>query len=122
MLRTLIVFGIVLSATTSAFGATASCRGSVKGKSLYFEATGSLTNKNNGRGLVKIDGRTVAHFDGDEAKVSYLRRSFTVKNQRGDFVSGKLNNIRTGASTLTKMELPGEGISLAGVRVQCRMH
>ena len=72
-------------------------------------------------GHVKINGRVVALFDGDAARISYLRRSFTISNARGDVVEGKLNNLSTGAATLTKLILPGEGVRIVNAPVNCSM-
>jgi hypothetical protein len=114
-------FALSVLFTVSAFGATATCKGKVQGKRLFFKAQGSVTRMEDGNGIVKINGKTVAHFDGEAAKVDYLRRKFSIRNQRGDVVEGKLHNIRTGASTLTKMVLPGEGITMFNVPVTCSM-
>lgn len=123
MIRTLLVLSVLTSALFSfqASAASAKCSGKVRGNSLYFYAKGSLTNKNDGVGHVKINGRVVAQFDGDYAKINYLFKTFTIKNNRGDIVEGKLNNLMSGAATLTKMILPGEGIRLFNVPVDCDM-
>lgn len=98
---------------------TATCSGKVQKSNLYFEAHGNPLNKSKGRGLVKINNRVVAEFQGAEAKVNYLAYTFSIRNDRGDVVRGKLNNVRTGASTVTLMDLPGEGIHLVNVPVIC---
>ncbi|MES2525969.1 MAG: hypothetical protein V4598_02740 [Bdellovibrionota bacterium] len=97
----------------------ATCTGKVRGNTLYFYAKGSLIRKSDGDGYVKINNRVVARFDGDSARINYLSKSFSIRNDRGDFVSGKVNSFATGASTLTRMELPGEGIRLVNVPVNC---
>ncbi len=124
MIRILLVLSVLTSAlfSVNVSAATATCNGTVRGVKLFFMARGSLMNRSNGTGLVKVNGRTVAVFDGEQAKVSYLRKSFTIRNDRGDIVEGKLNNMITGASTLTRMVLPGEGIRLSNVPVNCSMN
>jgi hypothetical protein len=124
MIRTLLILSIMTTALFS-FGAsasTATCKGTYKGVKLFFYAKGSLMNKNDGSGLVKINNRVVAQFDGDYARINYLMRTFSIKNNRGDIVEGKLNNLMTGASTLTKMILPGEGVKLYNIAVDCDMN
>lgn len=123
MIRLLLVLSVLTSAlfSVNVSAATATCNGKVGALKLDFFAKGSLLRKNDGSGQVKINGRVVAQFDGDEARISYIRRSFTIKNARGDIVEGRLNNLGTGASTLTKMVLPGEGINLVNVPVKCSM-
>lgn len=124
MIRFLLVLSVLTSSlfTVSASAATATCNGKVGGLKLDFFAKGSLVRKNDGIGQVKINGRVVAQFDGDSAKINYFTRSFTIKNARGDVVEGKLNNLMTGASTLTKLILPGEGTKIVtGVPVKCSM-
>lgn len=124
MIRALLILSVLTTAFFSfqAGAATASCSGRYKDARLFFHAKGSLMNKNDGVGHVKINGRVVAQFDGDYARINYLRRSFTIKNNRGDIVEGRLTNIMSGAGVLTKMELPGEGIRLVNVPVNCRMN
>ncbi len=97
----------------------ATCSGKVRGQTLFFYAKGSLMRKRDGEGFVKINNRVVARFDGDAAKINYLMKSFSIKNDRGDYVEGRVNSFATGASTLTRMELPGEGIRLVNVPVNC---
>jgi hypothetical protein len=106
----------------AASATTATCQGKYKTARLFFSARGSLMNKNDGSGFVKINGRVLAQFDGDYAKINYFMRTFAIRNNRGDVVEGKLNNISTGAATLTKLELHGEGIRLYNVPVSCSMN
>lgn len=101
------------------FASTAGCHGSVNGKKLNFYASGSLSNKDEGDGFVKIDGKEVARFEGSAAKINYLGRKFSIRNNRGDVVIGKLHNVFNGRSTLQKLSIPGEGIEIANVPVTC---
>lgn len=119
MVKYLLLLG--LFTTGSALATTASCNGKVRNNSLFFFARGSVLRMSNGSGLVKINNRIVAEFEGAHAKVNYFTRTFSIRNNRGDVVEGKLNNVRTGASTLTRMELPGEGIRLSNVPVKCSL-
>lgn len=120
MIRFLLVLSI-LGSSVSALAATATCNGKVGALKLNFFARGSLLRKNDGSGHVKINNRIVAQFDGDAARISYLRRSFTIRNERGDIVEGRLNNLNTGAATLTKLILPGEGVRVVNAAVNCSM-
>lgn len=120
LLALTVLSGAMFSVNVSA--ATATCSGRVQGAKLFFMAKGSLMRKNDGAGLVKINGRVVAQFDGDAAKISYLKKSFTIRNARGDLVEGKLNNLNTGAATLTRMVLPGEGIRVVNAPVNCSVN
>ena len=123
MIRLLIALSVLTSSMFSGAvqAATASCNGKVGQYKLHFQARGSLIRKNDGVGFVKINGRVVAEFDGDAARISYLKRSFTIRNDRGDIVEGKLNNLRTGAGTLTRMVLPGERLNFTNSPVNCSM-
>lgn len=124
MIRVLLVLSVLSSALFSvqAFAASASCNGKVKNHKLFFFARGSLMNKNDGSGHVKINNRVVAEFDGDAARINYIRRSFSIRNNRGDIVEGRLLNVRTGAAVLTRMVLPGEGIRVSEAPVKCSMN
>ena len=117
LLSLAIITTALLSANTHA--ATANCTGKVQAARLYFEARGSLMKKRDGVGHVKINNRVVAEFDGDAARINFLTKTFSIRNERGDVVEGKLHSVRTGASTLTKMILPGEGVRLFNVPVNC---
>ncbi len=103
----------------NAEAAVATCQGKVRGQILSFFAQGTLMRKRDGVGHVKINGRVVARFDGDTAKINYFKKSFSIRNDRGDVVEGKVDSLRTGASTLTRMELPGEGIRIVSAPVSC---
>lgn len=118
ILVALIVFATTVFAQTAS-AITATCAGKIQRSSLYFEAHGNPLKKSEGKGFVKINGRVVAEFQGAEARINYFSYTFAIRNDRGDIVKGKLNNVRTGASTVTQMELPGEGVRLANVPVIC---
>lgn len=123
MIRILLTLTVLTSALFSfqAAAASASCTGKVRGAKLFFYAKGSLMNKNDGVGHVKINGRVVAQFDGDYARINFFTKSFSIRNNRGDVVEGRLSNMMSGAGTLTRMVLPGEGIRLVNVPVDCDM-
>lgn len=111
---------LILSAfCVQGFAATAGCYGKVNGKKLNFYASGSMSNRANGNGFVKIDGREVAKFEGSAASINYLARKFSIRNDRGDVVEGKLHNIMNGRSTLRRLSIPGEGIEIVNVPVTC---
>ncbi len=120
MFKTLLALTL-LSTALSGFAATATCKGTYQGKALKFMAKGSVGNMAEGVGYVEIDKRVVATFDGEEAKVSYIWRTFNIENARGDYVEGKLNNIISGRSTLILLELPGEGLVIKNLPVNCKM-
>jgi hypothetical protein len=101
------------------FASTAGCYGKVNGKKLNFYASGSMNNKDEGNGFVKIDGREVSKFEGSAANINYLGRKFSIRNNRGDVVEGKLHNIFNGRSTLRRLSIPGEGIEIKDVPVTC---
>lgn len=99
--------------------ATAGCEGVIKGKKIIFHARGSLARTDDGIGIVKIDGRELAHFDGDELNLSYLRRKFSIKNGRGDYVEGQLMNLITGTAVLKRLKIPAYGIDYRNKPVKC---
>ncbi len=105
--------------TVNANAMSAACAGKFRNMNLKFFAQGSLLHKRDGSGFVKINNRIVAQFDGDAARINYLRKSFSIRNDRGDYVEGKVLSFSTGASTLTRMDLPGEGIRVVNVPVNC---
>ena len=111
-----LAFSLISSA---AMASTAGCDGVINGKKFSFVARGSMKNKNDGIGFVKVDGREVARFDGDAAHISYLRRTFYIANDRGDVVEGKLNNIINGRATLRRLSIPGHGIKVTNAPVEC---
>lgn len=106
---------------SSAMASVAGCEGKYKGKKLSFLARGSMSDTDDGIGYVKINGREVARFDGEEAQIRKWARKFSIRNDRGDIVEGKLNNIFNGNATLSRLVLPGEGINAKNVPVKCWM-
>ncbi len=110
---------VSLCFASSVFASTAGCTGTYRGTRLEFYAQGDVFNPRNGFGWVKINGKKVADFDGDEARINYLGLNFTARNNRGDEVRGQLNNIRTRAGTLALLSLPGERINYRNVPVSC---
>lgn len=124
MIRILLSLSLLSSVfiLPTAEAATATCNGKVRGNTLSFYAKGSLLRKRDGEGHVKINGRVVALFDGDAAKINYLTKSFSIRNDRGDYVEGRVNSFATGASTLTRMELPGERIRIVNAPVNCSVN
>lgn len=120
--KTMMKLSLILALTAfsiQGFASTAGCHGQVNGKKLSFFASGSLNNKKDGNGFVKIDGREVARFEGSAASINYLSRKFSISNDRGDVVNGKLHNIFNGRSTLQRLSIPGEGIEIKNVPVTC---
>lgn len=117
------VFALIAFSTfaSAAQAATATCQGKYRNLNLYARAQGSLMHKNDGNGFVMINNRVVARFEGDEASISYLKQSFKIRNNRGDIVEGKLNNF-SGSATLTRLELPGEGIRIVNTPVRCSVN
>lgn len=108
-----------LSLSAASFASTAGCDGKINGKNMSFRAQGSLSNMDSGKGQVKVNGKEVANFDGEALSLSKFRRTFYIENARGDVVQGKLNNIFSGAATLVRLSLPGEGIEVRNVPVSC---
>lgn len=111
----------LLLVSNGALANTAGCEGKINGKRFSSVAHGNMNNRQDGMGFVKIDGREVARFDGDAASISYLRRTFSISNDRGDMVQGKLNNIITGRATLRKLTIPSLGIDVRNIPVKCWM-
>lgn len=105
--------------SVQAMASTAGCTGTFQGKTLRFFAQGSLSNTSNGAGYVKINNREVARFEGAAANINYLARKFSIRNDRGDVVEGKLHNIVNGRSTLRLLSLPGEGVEVRNIPVNC---
>ena len=124
MIRFILAFSVLCGVfiVPEAEAAVATCQGKVNGNTLSFYAQGSLLRTRDGAGHVKINGRVVARFEGDTAKINYLTKSFSIRNDRGDVVEGKVNNLRSGASTLTRMVLPGEGIRIVNAPVKCSVN
>lgn len=113
-----IVFALSLM-SAQAFASRAGCNGTIQGKKFSFLAEGSLNNRQDGTGYVRVEGREVARFDGAAADVNYLARKFTIRNDRGDVVEGKLHNIVNGRSTLRRLSIPSEGIEVRNAPVVC---
>jgi hypothetical protein len=121
MIRFVLTFSLFLGAFTmpDAQAAVATCQGTIRGQTISFYAQGSLIRQRDGFGHVKINGRVVARFDGDAARINYVTRSFSIRNDRGDYVEGRVISFETGRSTLTRMTLPGEGIRIVNAPVNC---
>lgn len=117
-----LILALTMTLTLSqAMASVAGCEGKYKGKKLSFMARGSMNDRDDGIGFVKINNREVARFDGEEAIIRKWSRTFTISNDRGDLVEGKLNNIFNGNATLRKLVLPGEGINAKNIPVKCWM-
>jgi hypothetical protein len=115
----IIFFLISLSFASSLFAATAGCTGNYRGMALEFYAQGDVFNRNNGFGWVKVNGRKVADFDGEQSSVDFLRQRFSARNNRGDVVEGQLTNLGRRTGTLVLLRLPGERINLRNIPVSC---
>ena len=105
-----------------AFASNVGCTAvSYKGKRIDFWANGELFNPRNGSGVIRIDGREVAHFDGRDLDINLLGKSFKASNDRGDFVSGRILNISTHSSIITELTIPAFNIRYTNIPVRCEV-
>jgi hypothetical protein len=96
------------------------CTGEYKG--IPIEMKGAMSdnsNLNTAHGTVLVDGREVAAFEGSFFEMSILRRSFSVRNNQGDYAEGKVTNVFTRSAVLTRLYIPGYGIDFRNVHIRC---
>ncbi len=116
-----IIVLILASFSLSAFAAIARCEGSHRGSRIIVHAQGNPANTRDGSGYISVAGRQVAQFDGDQLRVNYFTRTIRGANDQGDRIEGRLNNLRSGASTITRLQISAYGIDYRNISVVCRV-
>ncbi len=112
---------ILASLSLPTFAAIARCEGVHRGSRIIVHAQGNPTNTRNGTGHISVAGRQVAQFDGSQLRVNYITRTIRGANDQGDRVEGRLNNLSSGASTITRLQIPAYGIDYRNISVVCRV-
>lgn len=117
------LFLAVIIATLSlpTMAAIGRCVGTHRGAKIIVNAQGNPANTRNGTGSISVAGRQVAQFDGDQLRVNYLTRTMRVVNDQGDRVEGRLHNVISGVSTITRLLIPAYGIDYRNIPVVCSM-
>jgi hypothetical protein len=110
----------LLTTGTQAAARIGGCTGEHKGVAIEMKGVMSdNTNLDTARGIVLIDGREVAAFEGSNFEMSILRRSFSVRNNQGDYAEGKVTNVFTRSAVLKRLYIPGYGIDYREVHISC---
>lgn len=109
------------SFSLSTLAAVARCEGVHRGSRVIVHAQGNPANTRQGTGHITVAGRQVAQFDGNQLRVNYITRTIRGMNDQGDRVEGRLNNLSSGASTITLLQIPAFGIDYRNVSVVCRV-
>lgn len=121
MFKTLLILCLTLMINASyAAARIGGCTGEYKGISIEMKGVMSdNSNLDTARGTVSVDGREVAAFEGSFFEMSILRRSFSVRNDHGDYAQGKVTNVFTRSAVLTRLYIPGYGIDFRNVHITC---
>ena len=106
--------------TGSALAATGGCVGVHNGKRIVFNGLIlDPTNKNTAEGYISVGGRRVADFDGEQLKINYIFQTFKARNNRGDFVEGRVTNMFRKKGVIKRLYVRGFGIDYRNIQMQC---
>ena len=112
---------LLFSQIAFAKSAIGECTGTHDGVALIFKA--KMSNKEDYRtaeGTLYYDDRPVADFTGrDDIKYSFFRMSFVMKNDRGDYVDGKVKNIFRKTGYIHSLKIPAHGIDISNFEINC---
>lgn len=79
----------------------------------------NMTDTDTGRGSISVNGRVVADFEGEDLRINYLFQTFKVRNDRGDLVEGKVNNLVKQTGMIKRLYVPGFGIDYRNIPMAC---
>lgn len=106
--------------TGSALAATGGCAGVHNGKRIVFNGLIlDPANKNTAEGFITISGRRVVDFEGEQLKINYLFQTFRARNNRGDFVEGRVTNLFRKKGVIKRLYVREFGIDYRNIPMQC---
>jgi hypothetical protein len=115
-----LITAALLSGTVLAGQTQGTCTGLYRGQKIVFKGLiMDIRNTDTGRGSISVDGRVVAGFEGEDLKINYLFQTFKVRNNHGDLVEGKVNNIIKRTGVIKRLYVPGFGIDYRNIPMAC---
>lgn len=122
-MKTFVTLALLLSFSNMALAVAVkgSCVGIVgKNKFVFTGSMKDALNVKSGSGKLYQNGRHIADFDGDEAKMSILRGTFRAENARGNILDVKLTNMAKKTGIAKRIYVREYGVDLYNVPVQCK--
>ena len=111
---------ILLTGTAFATPGKGGCSGIYQGKKVSFTGfMGHINYLDTLTGSLEVDGREVARFEGRDVQLSFLSRTFVVKNDQGDMAEGKLNNPIRKTGVISRLYVPAYGIDYRNIAMSC---
>ncbi len=117
-----IIVGLLCTAIFSsvAFAGTGGCVGTYRGQRIVFRGLIlNPMNKNTAKGSISVGGRVVADFEGEGLKINYFFQTFKARNNRGDFVDGKVTSLYRKTGVMKRLYVRGFGIDWRNIPMQC---
>lgn len=111
---------LTISSLAHAGGGEFYCKGK-QGKT-NIELSGNypgLMSLNSSNGTLSIDDREIAQFGKGDINIKKIARTVSAKNNHGDFLQGRLQDINTGIVNAEFIIVPGYGIFMVNVRLKC---
>jgi len=78
-----------------------------------------ITALDDTNGKIYIDEDEITRFETGDVNVSLIRKSFKAKNQRGDYLEGKVNSLTKKEAIIYQLKIPNYRISFQNFTVKC---
>ena len=115
-----LITAALVSGTVLAGPTRGTCIGNYGNKKIVFKGLiMNMSNTDTGRGSISVGGRNVADFEGEDLRINYLFQTFKVRNNRGDLVEGRVNNIIKQTGIIKRLYVPGYGIDYRNIPMVC---
>ena len=115
----LLTLALMMILSTNVLAIAGGCRGSFEGQEILINVYGEGSDPREATGTLMVDGREVSRFDGRDARINYFLQSAKVSNAQGDTVEGKVLSLIEKTGMITRLEVPGYGINMRNIPVQC---
>lgn len=110
----------LMSGTVLAGPTKGSCTGTHRGQKIVFKGLiMDMNDTDTGRGTISVNGRVVAGFEGEDLRINYLFQTFKVRNNHGDLVEGRVNNMIRQTGVIKRLYVPGYGIDYRNIPMAC---
>lgn len=115
-----LITAALISGTVMAAPTRGTCTGSYRGKKIVFKGLiMNMSDTDTGRGSISVGGRVVAGFEGEDLRINYLFQTFKVRNNHGDLVEGRVNNLFKQTGVIKRLYVPGYGIDYRNIAMAC---
>lgn len=115
-----LITAALISGTVLAGPTRGTCTGVYAGKKIVFKGLiMNMRDTDTGRGSISVGGRVVAGFEGEDLRINYLFQTFKVRNNHGDLVEGRVNNIIKQTGVIKRLYVPGFGIDYRNIPMAC---